>query len=98
MVQLAEFNFEVCYKLGKQNANADVLSRLPSSGEPEREDTEKDFLVIGDDEVRACLWPHKKNKEERLEVRPALQAVVRGEIAGYGWDKIWEQQQQDLEI
>lgn len=28
--QLAEFDFEIKYRPGKQNVNADVLSRLPS--------------------------------------------------------------------
>lgn len=57
VAQLAEFNFEVHYKPGRLNQNADVLSRLPVHPEPEAEDSGKDFLVIKEEEVRASLWP-----------------------------------------
>ncbi|KAK3548504.1 hypothetical protein QTP70_013350 [Hemibagrus guttatus] len=54
--QLSEFNFEVCYKPGRQNTNADVLSMIPCGIEQEKEDTEKDFIRLTSDEVRAYLW------------------------------------------
>lgn len=45
MVQLAEFDFEVYYKPGQQNTNADVLSRIPSGKEPEQEYSVKNSRV-----------------------------------------------------
>lgn len=50
VAQLAELNFEVLYKPGRLNTNADALSRLPSGELPEQEDTEKDFT-----RMRKCM-------------------------------------------
>lgn len=41
VAQLAEYDFEVWYKLECQNANANVLSRIPVGMEPEEEDTKR---------------------------------------------------------
>lgn len=57
VAQLAEYDFDVHYKPGRENTNADVLSRIPHVQEPEVSDTDKDFLIIQADEIRACLWP-----------------------------------------
>lgn len=39
VAQLADYHFEVCYKPGRQNTNADVLSRIPVTTEPDEDDT-----------------------------------------------------------
>ncbi|KAL1254904.1 hypothetical protein QQF64_012965 [Cirrhinus molitorella] len=54
VAQLAEFNFEVLYKPGRLNTNADALSRLPSEEVSEQEDTEKDFIRLNSEEVVPC--------------------------------------------
>lgn len=38
VAQLAEYDFEVHYKPGRENKNADVLSRLPRTQQPEVRD------------------------------------------------------------
>ncbi|RXN16347.1 Transposon Ty3-I Gag-Pol poly [Labeo rohita] len=93
--QLSEFNFEVCYKPGRQNINADVLSRIPWGIEPEREDTGKDFIRLTSDEVRACLWPGEGEEIEESTVRVAKQAVIKKGVDGYSWSSISEQQRKD---
>lgn len=86
--QLAEFHFEVLYKPGRLNTNADALSRLPTKEEPERDDTEKDFIRISSEEVYACLWPALETKQEDISVQLAVQASIRKEVNGYSWDEI----------
>lgn len=93
--QLAEYNFEVCYKPGRLHTNADALSRIPSREEPEKDDDSKDFIRLGADEVRACLWPAKKIVQEEPEGKAAVQASVRREISGYSWSEIGKQQRND---
>ncbi len=93
--QLAEFKFEVCYKPGRQNINADVLSRIPWDMEPEEDDTEKDFIRLTSDEVRACLWLGKGEKDDKSMVRVAKQAAIKRGVDGYNWLCIKEQQRND---
>lgn len=93
--QLAEFNFEVCYKPGRQNINADVLSRIPWGMEPEEDDNGKDFIRLTSDEVRACLWPGKEEGVDKSVVRVAKQAAIRKSVDGYSWSSIKEQQRKD---
>ncbi|MCI4388617.1 hypothetical protein PGIGA_G00087940 [Pangasianodon gigas] len=95
VAQLAEYNFEVCYKPGRHNTNADALSRIPSREEPEKDDDGKDFLRLGADEVRACLWPGRRIDQEESEGKAAVQASIRGEINGYSWSEIGKQQKND---
>lgn len=95
VAQLAEFNFEVYYKPGRQNINADVLSRIPSGEEPEQEDSTKDFIKMNSDEVRACLWPVA---EKRQKVQAAVRVSVSKKIPGYNWSDIGEQQKIDPKI
>ncbi len=83
VAQLSEFNFEVCYKPGRQNVNADVLSRIPWGIEPEKNDTGKDFIRLTSDEVRACLWPGKGEESDESTVRVAKQAVIKKGVDGY---------------
>lgn len=98
VAQLAEYNFDVCYKPGRQNTNADVLSRLPSHGEAESSDTGKDFILIGTEEVRACLWPAVEREGGEPAVQAAVRASVRRGVSGYSWGEIEEQQRGDPDI
>lgn len=88
MAQLAEFNFEVHYKPGGMNQNADVLSRIPVAAEHEVEDVEKDFLVIKEEEVRACSWPAGDVRLRESVAHSAAQSSVRGQICGHSWDEL----------
>lgn len=45
------------------------------------------------EEVRACLWPAKEADKTDLEV--AVQAAVRGRVAGHSWDEIYGLQRDD---
>lgn len=98
VAQLAEHDFEVHYKPGRQNTNADVLSRLPTTEEPEVEDTGKDFLVMTSEEVRACLWPAKETGAERQEGHIAVQTAVKGKVSGYEWSEVQQLQTADSNI
>ncbi|KAI5609495.1 hypothetical protein C0J50_9467, partial [Silurus asotus] len=93
--QLAEYNFEVSYKPGRLNTNADALSRIPSREVLEKDDDEKDFIQLRTDEVRACLWPAKKVDQEESVKKMAVQTAIRGEISGYSWSEIGKQQRND---
>lgn len=95
VAQLAELNFEVMYKPGRLNTNADVLSRIPSSEVPEQEDTEKDFIKLNSEEVRACMWPAQESKQGETDVRVTVQASIRKVLNGYSWDEIRELQRSD---
>lgn len=95
IAQLAEFDFEVYYKPGRQNTNADVLSRIPSSEEPEQEDSDKDFIKMNSDEVRTCLWPVS---EKQQKVQASVQVSVTRKVPGYSWSDIEEQQKNDSNI
>ncbi|XP_052392086.1 uncharacterized protein LOC127939541 [Carassius gibelio] len=95
IAQLSEFDFEVYYKPGRQNTNADVLSRIPSSEEPEQEDSAKDFIRMNSDEVRACLWP-VANKHQIVQA--SVQVSVTRKVPGYSWSDIEEQQKIDPHI
>lgn len=64
VAQLAEFNFEIRYKPGRTNVNADVLSRLPNHHEPELWTQRKIFFTIQPQEVRACLWPQEESTKK----------------------------------
>ena len=98
VAQLAEFNFEVHYKPGRMNQNADVLSRIPVAAEPEVEDVEKDFLVIKEEEVRACLWPTGEVRQSESVAHSATQSRVRSQICGHSWEELRELQVQDPDI
>ncbi|RXN11584.1 Transposon Ty3-I Gag-Pol poly [Labeo rohita] len=95
VAQLAELNFEVLYKPGRLNTNADALSRLPSREHPEQEDTEKDFIRLDSEEVRACLWPGREYKQREIDVKVAVQASIKKEVNGYNWDEIKAWQRSD---
>ncbi len=87
MAQLSEFDFEVYYKPGRQNTNADVLSRIPSC------DSAKDFIKMNSDEVHACLWPVAKQQQK---VQASVQVSVTRKVPGYSWSDIEEQQKSTL--
>ncbi len=97
VTQLVELNFEVLYKPGRLNTNADAdaLSCLPSGQHPKREDTEKDFIRINPEEVRACLWPALESKQRETDVKVALQASIKKVVNGYNWDEIKVLQRRD---
>lgn len=95
VAQLAEYDFEVCYKPGRHNTNADALSRIPSREEPEKGDDGKDFIWLGADDVRACLWPGRRIDQEKPDGTAVVQASVRGEIKGYSWSEIGKEQRND---
>uniref|UniRef100_A0A3B3QN89 Gypsy retrotransposon integrase-like protein 1 n=1 Tax=Paramormyrops kingsleyae TaxID=1676925 RepID=A0A3B3QN89_9TELE len=96
--QLAEFDFEVQYKPGSQNTNADVLSRMALALEPEVSDAEKDFLLLNAEEVRACLWPGQVSAPGVSEVRVASQVATEGETYLWRWDEIRRLQMDDAEV
>lgn len=98
VAQLAEFHFEVHYKPGRSNQNADVLSRLPVTTEPEIEDAGKDFLVIREEEVRATLWPAPKEQLKELGRVQARQATGGNRVCGYSWNEIRDLQMQDQDL
>ncbi|KAL7883683.1 hypothetical protein SRHO_G00013410 [Serrasalmus rhombeus] len=98
VAQLAEFNFEVCYKPGRQNTNADVLSRIPSREEPEEADLGKDFIRLNAEEVRACLWPAAEKRKDEPSTPVALQASVKKRIVGFNWGEIQEHQKSDPNV
>lgn len=81
VAQLAEFHFDILYKPGRQNINADVLSRIPEQIELEQTDTGPDFLLINEEQVRISLGSQSKGKEECDEVMVS-QFVMLGEVAG----------------
>lgn len=95
VAQLSEFNFEVFYKPGRQNINADALSRIPWGIEPEKDDAGKYFIRLISDEVRACLWPGKDEEGNEPTVQTATQAVIKAGVDGYSWSSICEQQKKD---
>lgn len=92
--QLAEFNFEVCYKPGRQNTNADALSRIPWGEEPESEDLGKDFIRLGLEEVRASLWPASIHQSQP-SVPATVHAVAKKLISCQSWSEIEEEQKRD---
>lgn len=83
VAQLAEYDFEVHYKPGKENTNADVLPRIPQMLGPEIVDTGKDFLTIQADEVRACLWPGQDVDTVGPGMRVASQVAVMAKVYGH---------------
>ncbi len=97
MAQLSEFDFEVYYKPGRQNTNADVLSRIPSCEEPEQEDSAKDFIKMNSDEVCACLWPFAK-QQQKVQACVSDKMSVTRKVPGYSWSDIEEQQKIDPHI
>lgn len=98
VAQLAEFDFEVLYKPGRQNTNADVLSRVPAEQEPEKEDTEKDFMLLGTDAVRALFWPATEAERDKEDREIAVQAVVKSKVVGQSWEEVSELQNEDLTV
>lgn len=95
VAQLAEYDFEVRYKPGKDNANADALSRIPQALEPEVADTDKDFLIIQADEVRACLWPGQEVGIMEPGVQVASQAAMKAKSYGHSWEELQQLQAGD---
>ncbi len=63
--------------------------------EPEEDDTEKDFIRLTSDEVRACLWLGKGEKDDKSMVRVAKQPAIKRGVDGYNWLCIKEQQRND---
>ena len=95
VARLAEYDFEVHYKPGRENTNADVLSRLPRTREPEVSDTDKDFLVIQADEVRACLWPGQEAYARKPGVHVVSQVAVTAKVSGHSWEELQQLQADD---
>lgn len=92
--QLAEYDFEVCYKPGRQNTNTDVLSRIPVGTEADEEDSGKDFICLGPEEVRACLWPGQKD----ITTQGATQSAVRAAVNGFSWSELEMEQRKDPRV
>lgn len=98
VAQLAEFHFEVLYKPGRLNQNADVLSRLPVQSEPEKEDPGGDFLVIKAEEVRASLWLANERPSEQCALHQGRQAAVKSQVNGHTFEELQRLQSQDSDI
>lgn len=98
VAQLAEFHFEIHYKPGKLNRNADALSRLPVTTEPNIKDTGKDFLVFREEEVRASLWPAPRDPQKNAGKIQAHRATVGNRVCGYSWEEIRDLQMQDQDL
>ncbi|XP_041958650.1 uncharacterized protein cuzd1.1 [Alosa sapidissima] len=98
VAQLAEYDFDVHYKPGRENTNADVLSRIPQTQEPEVADNDKDFLVIQADEVRACLWPGQEVGTRGPDVHAASQAAVTAKVYGHSWEELQQLQADDPSV
>lgn len=74
-LRLAEYEFEVNYKKGKLNNQADALSRLPSNGHTtEHEDTEPPCLIV---DVTSNDWEEGEDAHPFIEeADSALDALV----------------------
>lgn len=95
VAQLAEYNFEVCYKPGQQNTNTDVLSRIPYQEEPEQEDMDKDFIKVGPEEVRACLWPASVDGDGKTDLKARVRLTAGKALGGQSWDEVEAAQKND---
>ncbi|XP_041849958.1 uncharacterized protein cuzd1.1 [Melanotaenia boesemani] len=99
VAQLAEFNFQVQYKPGRLNQNADILSCLPREQEPkEEEDVEKDFLLMKEEDVRAYLGPRDGTGKKDSQRATAIQSAVRAAICGHSWEEVCALQREDPDI
>ena len=95
VAQLAEYDFEVHYKPGRENTKHVCMSRLPRTQEPEVSDTEKDFLIIQADKVRACLWPGQEANARKPGVHVASQDAVTAKVSGHSWEELQQLQSDD---
>lgn len=84
VAKLAEFN----YKPGRLNQNADVLSHILSALQPEGKGTEKDFFIIKEELVHACLWPACRVELKELGAHTAIQSRVWIQTCEYSWNKL----------
>ena len=75
-LRLAEYDFEIKYKKGEENANADALSRLPSDADIN--DTEKIVLNVIHDtsNINEKIKHEQKEDPELEEIRQRLSANV----------------------
>lgn len=64
VAQLADFDFEVVYKTGSSNVNADSLSRLH-----DEQSADSVEVIVTAAEVQAMLWPHAENCEEERRTK-----------------------------
>jgi hypothetical protein len=73
-LRLAEYDFEIKYKKGEENANADALSRLPSDADIN--DTEKIVLNVIHDtsNINEKIKHEQKEDPELNEIRQRLSA------------------------
>jgi hypothetical protein len=75
-LRLAEYDFEIKYRKGEENANADALSRLPSDANIN--DTEKIVLNVIHDtsNINEKIKHEQKEDPELEEIRQRLSANV----------------------
>jgi hypothetical protein len=75
-LRLAEYDFEIKYRKGEENANADALSRLPS--DEDINDTEKIVLNVIHDtsNINEKIKHEQKEDPELEEIRQRLSANV----------------------
>jgi hypothetical protein len=70
-LRLAEYDFDIRYKKGDQNANADALSRLPVNSE------EVVSVLIGEEPLRATeIIEHQRQDPELEEIFQQLNSEI----------------------
>ena len=74
------------------------MSRIPAPTEPDEEDSGKDFIRIGSDKVRACLWPGPEDKMGALKVEKVTQNAIKGTVSGFSWSEIEQEQKRDPSV
>ena len=84
-LKLAEYDFDVIYKAGKMNVNADVLSRNPIDDNNEKskylqDDDNDTFMTFQEKMFFKKTFRRKKQENSKNEVRPPKQRNLHPRI------------------